>query len=258
MNKRLVFDGFVIALIVIIGTIITLKYEPILWWSAAFFVALPPVYLLLRGKFNYKKVFITAFISSLIIYIIDFLINASKGWAIPNEQLFLGWRIFWGTPVEEFLWFFFNFLFVILLYEHFVEREKVKKISNHFKYLITILIIVSIIVFSILFFTNFENQIKYVYLVTCSIYFLPPLIYVLIKNPQFIKKFFLVTIPFFLISLIHEITALKNGYWFFPGEYIGSITLFGLNFPFEEFFFYLVIMASSVLSYYELFFDDMK
>jgi len=86
----------------------------------------------------------------------------------------------------------------------------------------------------------------------------PPLVYLSHKNPKIIKKLIYLTIPLFFINMAHELTAIKVGQWIFPGQYIGSITLFGLTFPFEEFLFYIILGAAAAVVYYEIFFDDVE
>src|SRR3989338_3791222 len=56
-----------------------------------------------------------------------------------------------------------------------------------------------------------------------------------------------------VIALDHIIWFLL---WNFPGQYIGKINIFGLEFPFEEFFFWTIMSSVSILSYYEIFVDD--
>jgi hypothetical protein len=61
-----------------------------------------------------------------------------------------------------------------------------------------------------------------------------------------------------LINLVIELVGLHSGYWTFPGEYIGVVSLMGATFPIEEFFFYVILSSATIISYYELFVDDMK
>ena len=62
----------------------------------------------------------------------------------------------------------------------------------------------------------------------------------------------------FLLFLVYELTALKLGQWVFLGEYIGGVEIFNSQFPFEEFFFWIMISSATCLSYYEIFVDDEK
>jgi hypothetical protein len=46
----------------------------------------------------------------------------------------------------------------------------------------------------------------------------------------------------------------RLGYWAYPGtQYIGSVTLFGTTFPFEELFFWMLFYAPTLVAFYELF-----
>ncbi len=87
-----------------------------------------------------------------------------------------------------------------------------------------------------------------------------PLLIVLFIYPKLSSKFFKTGVYFFLMAMIYELTALKLGWWHFPREtkFIGWVSILGLQFPFEEFFFWMILCAMAILSYYEFFADDRK
>jgi len=61
------------------------------------------------------------------------------------------------------------------------------------------------------------------------------------------------------LSFTYELTALHLGLWSFPGEhFIGWVDILGYRFPFEEFFFFIVLASIAGLAYYEFFDDDQK
>lgn len=256
--KKEIFGIIIIIASVFLGAIITLEHEVKPLTSILFFFIIPTIYMLLtRRSLPYKKLFLSTLVVAGIMFFLDMLIIANKGWYVPSNQLFIPWRFFGLVPLEEILWFGFFFLFVVTFYEYYIERDRDKVLSKNFKWFILLLLATSLLVL-ILSLTSWFYSIEYIYLITCSIYMIPPVVYAFIKRPEFIKKFFLVTVPFFFINLIHEITAIRAGQWIFPGEYIGEVVLFGFSFPFEEFFFYIAIGAATGLAYYEIFVDDMK
>jgi hypothetical protein len=64
---------------------------------------------------------------------------------------------------------------------------------------------------------------------------------------------------FFYFNIIYEIVGLRLRWWDFPGtQFVGHVSLFGVTFPFEEFFFWLVLGGFMVLSYFELFDNTQK
>jgi hypothetical protein len=61
------------------------------------------------------------------------------------------------------------------------------------------------------------------------------------------------------LALMFELTGLELQLWTFPGtHFIGWVDLLGYKFPFEEFFFWFVLSAITILSYYEFFDDNRK
>ena len=86
-----------------------------------------------------------------------------------------------------------------------------------------------------------------------------PLVLFLYHYPKFLLKYCLEGLYFFFLLLAFEITALKTGQWIFPaGDFIGTVTMFGVTFPIEEFVIWMMIATPPLLSYYEFFADDRK
>ena len=85
-----------------------------------------------------------------------------------------------------------------------------------------------------------------------------PFAYIIQKDPKLLPKA-LVMIPFFAIMyLVCELVSLHQGLWSFPGQYIGTVTLAGLSFPIEEFFFWIISSSAISVAYYEYLIDDEK
>ena len=64
---------------------------------------------------------------------------------------------------------------------------------------------------------------------------------------------------FFYLTLVYELTALTLGWWSFPSsQFIGWVEIAGIRFPFEEFFFWLVLFSAWIVSAYEFSIDDEK
>ncbi|MGH7245732.1 MAG: hypothetical protein ACREGI_02235, partial [Candidatus Levyibacteriota bacterium] len=98
-------------------------------------------------------------------------------------------------------------------------------------------------------------QYAYFFLILCA---LPVFLLFIIKHTFLWVKFIKMNVFLFFIFLTFELEGLKNNYWYFPGKYIGSVSLFGLTFPMEEFIFFMVLSTSIILSFYELYVDDEK
>lgn len=257
LNKNII-GGIVIILSTFLGALITFQFKVKPFTSMLLFFTVPTIYMLLtKQSLPYKKIFASSGVVTGIMIPIDTLINASNGWHVPSEQLFLSWRLFGLAPLEEILWFGSFFLFGVTFYEYYFNKTYKKSLPRSFQWFIY-LFFISLLSVLLLSFTQWFSSINYIFLITCSLYMLPPLIFAFISNPKLIKKFILVAIPFFFINLIHEITAIQTGQWVFEGKYVGKISIFGATFPLEEFFFYITIGSITGLAYYEIFVDDMK
>lgn len=109
-----------------------------------------------------------------------------------------------------------------------------------------------------MFFLNKEKlNFKYSYLTIALPTFLP-LAYGIFVRPKLFSKIIKIAPFFFSLFLLYELTALYLGQWYFLGNYIGNIKIAGLSFPFEEFFFWVIISSPTVIVIYEFFVDDEK
>jgi len=147
-----------------------------------------------------------------------------------------------------------------MFYEYFVDKHATKRLWNpKLKYLLTAGILIFII-FTLLFINSPKLlNIPYFYLWFGIVLTLLPFIFQWFEFPHVTKKFLLVGIFFFYLHFLYEITALKLGWWAFPGqEFIGQVSLLGVIFPIEEVVFWFILLALAILSFYEYFDDDEK
>jgi hypothetical protein len=101
--------------------------------------------------------------------------------------------------------------------------------------------------------------IPYAYFWLGVVFAVVPSLTILSVFPRLLSKFVRTAAYFFLLALLFELTALHLHQWTFLGtQFIGWMEIFGFRFPFEEFFYWFVMGAISLLSYYEFFDDDQK
>ena len=79
-----------------------------------------------------------------------------------------------------------------------------------------------------------------------------------IKRPKLIIHSLLLVPYFSFVYISHELTALYLGQWRFPGDYIGWVSMFGIQFPVEELIFWIILSSLAVSVYYEFLFDNEK
>ena len=95
----------------------------------------------------------------------------------------------------------------------------------------------------------------YFFLIAPAIF---PVIFFIRKHPPMLLKFIKTGAFFFMLFLVYELTAMKLGQWYFPGQYIGWVDIFGLKFLIEEFLLWMGLSPFAVLTIYEGCVDDEK
>lgn len=152
------------------------------------------------------------------------------------------------------LWSLGWIFFLLVFYEHFIDNDRSKKISSHFKYAAIGSFFLSLLTVSVFIFGHSLLKFSYSYFLLLFINGIF-LLLILIKDPGIVIKLLKAALFFSPLYLLFELSALATGMWIFPGHYIGHVELLGLVFPFEEFFLWIIIGSSVVLAYYEYFIE---
>jgi hypothetical protein len=258
MNRSLRTDFWIVLGILFcsIPVIVQLQVRPMT--SALFFFVVPTVYLFLRRKKPIKRVFVGALLLGAGFgSLFNVILSANNAWNEVSSQLVFNYRIFGFWPADEPIWFFLWALFIIVFYEHFFDRERTGRISKRFKYLAVPAFLALTGVLAIFAARPDAFHFKYAYFLLASPSIIP-IAYVLYEQPRLFLKFLKTGLFFFMLYLIYELTAVKLGQWYFPGEYVGWVELVGIRFPFEELLFWMMLSNFAVLSIYEGFVDDAK
>lgn len=256
MNRSNKIDLIVLFPLLVVGVVVSLYFDVKPLTSALLFFGFPSVYLLVRRPKNIHRVFAgTCLFGLLFGFGFDFMALINMAWSEPLNQLFFPNRILGVIAADHIIWFLLWTLSIITFYEHFLDHERSDKVSHNYKwglYVASSFIVVMLLLYllepGVLLF-------RYAYFIL-GIVATIPLVLLLIRRPSFYSKFIKVVPYFFLIYLSYELVAVYLGQWNFPGQYIGQVNIFGLEFPFEEFFFWTIMSSASILSYYEIFVDD--
>ncbi len=258
LKKEIRRDKVLIFIWPIIASIISFLVKANYFVSIILFFGLPSVYLSFRDKGLIKKsILFSGLFGVPFAIIINYIAILSRTWWTPTIFPF---KLFGIISIDDFLWVFLYVYFIVMYYEYFLEHKfKDKLYYPYFKYLI-IGILTLFLIFSIVIFINPHLlNINYYYLKMGIIAMALPIIMVLLKFPNLFTKFFKAGAYFFYLSFIYEVTALRLKLWDFPANsFIGFVNIFGVQFPFEEFFFWIMLGAIAILSYYEFFDDDKK
>lgn len=164
-------------------------------------------------------------------------------------------RLFGTAPIENLIYAFFNFFWPLCFYEYFIDKDKSYKTSKKLKYLVGLYLALSLAVYVSFAIYGELIAINY-WLVGVGV--LLPSILILGKNPKLINKIILPTIFFGLVFFVHEVMSLELGHWWWPGEYLLPIKLFGNQFPLDDALIWYVFSTPALIGGYEFFVDDNK
>ena len=253
MSKRLRLDFYIILAIVLLSIPVVLFFEVRPLTASLYLFIIPTAYLFVRKRKPLMELlFGTLLIGNGLGLIFDIVATASGAWYIPDNQLVFAYKIFGFWPIDEIIWFFFWALFILTFYEHFYEKDRCDRLSKRFKYIAVPIFVSVLLVCWVAFIDHSMLSISYAYSFILTPVIIP-IGYVFIKRPNLVPKFLKTGIFFFMVFLIHELTAIHLGQWHFLGtnQYVGWVELFGLGFPFEELLFWMGLSPFVVLAIYE-------
>lgn len=243
----------------IAAALISFAIEAGLVTSMLLFLGVPAVYLSFKCPQYIRKVALFSLILSIPTAIIaDHIMQQTGGWL--TYSVFGSFRLFDYVIVDQIVWVFLYVYFVGIFYESFIDRHKiVSSTSSKFKpFAIFMAIVLGLFVVAH-FFSPALLNINYFYL-KLGLVGMIPLIIGLFKMPEVYGGILRAGVYFFVLSLIYELTALSLGQWSFPAknQFIGIVQILGISFPFEELFFWIIIGAVAVATYYRLIAEDNK
>jgi hypothetical protein len=165
-------------------------------------------------------------------------------------------RIFGIAPLENLLFAFLNFFWVLSFYEYFIDKDRSSKISKWFVRLIFIYCIISLGVFTFYFVDRQLITLSYHEL--ALIILLLPGVILFYFRPKLLKKVWLPTVFFALVFFVYEVVSLLVGSWWWPGDYLLSISILGHTFPLDDVIIWYILSTPVLIAGYEFFADDKK
>lgn len=227
--------------------------------TLVFYYVLPSLFLItLTDKKTVIKAALFSFVSGVLIGLaLDYIFTYSGSWWV-NDTVF-NFRFLNIVPIEDILWGFLNIFLVVMFYEVFLEMDA-RQNRNPKQHYMWALALITLTLFSLAYILNPQLlNIPHFYIYGgVTLLIIPSLIFFIrFKRP--VKKIFLTALYFFYLSLLFELGAVNLGHWgFYADNYLMVLTIGNIRVPFEELFFYVTILASSMLVYYEYFFDDRR
>jgi len=165
-------------------------------------------------------------------------------------------RLFGIAPLENILFAFLNFFWVLSFYEYFVDKDLRRRISKRFRLIILVYILFFVLVFSIFFIA--PNLLAVNYALLAVIILLVPGVIMFYRNPKLLKKTWLPTIFFAYVFFVYEVVSLIIGSWWWPGQYLLPINLLGNVFPLDDVIIWYFLSTPILIGGYEFFVDDNK
>ncbi len=242
-----------------IGAVFCLITKTNLLITTFILFGIPCIYLtyILKNKQIIPRLLIAAFLGSCMLAIlVDYLGFLNHAWYVINTVF--GFRLFSVVPIEDPVWSFSWIYLILVFYESYFKTGNKSLLGKRAKYWF----LMNALAFSIFFISIILNpvllsSIPYYYLVFGIFLALLPMLLFLKFYPKYISPFIKVACYVSVVSFIDEIVALKLNHWtFYGGKFLMMIKIWGVNLPFEELFFFILIGSIFTLCYYEFFDGD--
>ena len=260
MSHRKKLDLAVIIGIEVLTTVASLYFGFDFLVSTLCYLGLPSLYLAfrLRTRTQWRRITAMAIIFGVWYgFLFAYLADWNKTWAWPEASLPLGYWFSIVNPVE-WLWVFLWVTFIVLFYEHFLERDTKQNVSRRYIWVALSALLFTVAIFSFTSWRPTALDWPYAYAVLAFLAVIPTILLV-VTRPHILPKLFLPGLFFIPMHLSHEVTSLMLNQWYFPGQYFAIIPLPGSSgVPVEEFIIWIVLGSTLVVSYYELCIDDGK
>ncbi|MCF7794879.1 hypothetical protein K9M50_00770 [Patescibacteria group bacterium] len=241
-------------LYVIMASLLVYLLEPPYYLSICIVLAVPALFnffLLKKGKI---KILIFSLVTTFLFAPpIELMARLADAWDVAS----IFTRPFGLIPLENMLFAFLNFFWILSFYEFFLDTQKEKiDLSKRFKILSLLCLFLSIIVYGLFFFNS--EIIKIDYHVIALIFLLPILIILGFKTPKLFKKTLIPTVFFAFVFFVYEIVSLLIGHWWWPGNYLLPISISGIIFPIDDVIIWYLLSTPALILGYEFFADDNK
>ncbi len=165
-------------------------------------------------------------------------------------------RLFGIAPLENILFAFLNFFWVLSFYEYFVDKDRTRQVSSRIRFIVLAYCLLSLLTFS-LFFIN-PGLITINYSLLAIIILIVPGAVIFYLNPKLLKKVWLTTVFFAFVFFIYEAVSLIIGSWWWPGDYLLPIKLAGKIFPLDDVIIWYFLSTPVLIGGYEFFIDNNK
>jgi len=246
-SRKLVDASFLVAWTVAVGSILWLLDAT--WMIAnGLLLAAPLAYILLRAP-QVETMIRWSFVARFVLFItvfFDYLCVKYEAWAgsslVPTVD---------GVNLEQVTWTALIIPLTLAVNEYFFSRPGSEPPST-----------VTRPILMAYFFSGFVMALvpplhgwlaDYTYLKVGLLLYPTIFALVAIVIPSVLREVFLTGLVMAVFNFGFELLALNNGFWTFPGTYIGKVEIFGYAFPTEEFVFLVCLCSAGVVATYLLY-----
>src|SRR6266540_2291793 len=221
------------------------------WFYANFlFLGLPLAYVLVRSERTRRNLH-AKFIAKLVLFAAvayDSLCQRYAGW---SSATIFPFTLPAGVVVEEIQWLALYFPLVLAVNEHFFTANRMTPPRRALRTVMATGFFVGLAVGIIG--VLHRPFAAFVYVKLGLLFQVPVMGLALWANRWVLRELLLITVATAPANLLIELLALQNGYWAFPGDYLGMVTVAGYVFPWEEMIFLVVLSAPSLVATYALY-----
>lgn len=249
-KKKILF----MASYVLIACIFVYLLKPV-YLVSIFIVLVPPsIANFLWLKESRFKIFIFSLLTTILFAPpVEIMARLANSWDVQSILP----RLFGIAPLENMLFAFINFFWVLSFYQYFIEeKEENRKISRRFIYLIALYVLLSAIVYTLLFISPDIISLDY-HLIALLILIVPGII-IFYKRFSLLKKTWLPTLFFAYVFFVYEFVAMLIGNWWWPGDYLFTINFFGQVFPLDDVVIWYFLSTPVLIGGYKFFVDKDK
>ncbi len=251
MTRRHKIKLILLLVYVFLAVVLVYFFRPIYLFSILL-VLLPPamVNFLWLKQARFKIIAFTAATTLLFAPPVELAARLANAWDVQS----LLPRLFGWAPLENLIFAGLNFFWVLSFYEYFVNGDKAVSSFPRFKWLLGLYALFSAVFYLIFFLQPAWAALSYFNL-SLLILFIPGVI-IFSCQPALLKKVWLPTLFFALVFFIYEAVSLVIGSWWWPGEYLWPVTLFGHRFPLDDVIIWYFISTPVLIGGYDFFMND--
>lgn len=217
-------------------------------FGLAAFTIPPVIYLALRHKKPWKKIILATLVfGGLFGFIFEFVQETNLAYTVLSTIF----PKFVLLPIDNIIGHMLMALLTFTFYEHFLSESRSKVVPKRLGKIALIAGIVGVLLVIAYLFMPQLVSFSYSYAILGLVAIAPLVVYIY-KHPTDSIRMVAMIPYFFILYLVVEMFAVDNGWWIYQAEYVGNVSLFRLNFPFEELFFWMFFYAATITTYYKI------